>query len=266
MNYYMASPEDWKDSPIVKIALITVATTVASKVVRKVVGKVKEGVNSLKKVDLDKMVRDPKGQAGELAEKVKKGAQHAGDELKSGAAYAGKKGVTGVVREQFINPTREKVQGTLCSLVMAKYAAAAELQIPGVDAFIGEYLSTEKRGKRGRTKKQPPVLQETADSVRNFVTALRDDYDALPLELGYDKDDPFIRKGVLNIFAGYATLDADYILKRLEAATTIDYFVLNDKDPSLREQEFAVIRRYAGGIRELAAQYDTKENLEGEGQ
>lgn len=264
MEYYMGSPEDWKDSPIVKIVLITAATAVGSKVVRTVVGKVKEGVKGLKKVDLNKMVRDPKGQAHDIAEKMKEGAQHAGGELRSGAAYAGKKGITGVVTEQVVNPARERVQGTLCSLVEGKYATAAELQIPGVDAYIGEYLSTETRGKRGKPKKQPPVLRDTADQVRNFVTALRDDYDVLPLELGYDGDNPHVRKEVLDIFTGYATIDVDYVIKRLEAATTIDRFVLTDTDPTLREQELAVIRRCAGSISGLAAQYDAKEDSEGE--
>lgn len=257
MEYYTGSPEDWKDSPIVKIVLITVGTAVASKTIRTVVGKVKEGVKGLKTVDLNKVVRDPKGQAQELAGKVKQGTQHAGEELRSGAAYAGKKGLTGVVREQVLNPARERIQGTLCSLVEGKYATAAELQIEGVDTYIGEYLSTETRGK---PKKQPPILQQTADSVRNFVTALRDDSGALPLELGFGEDDRYVRQEVLKGFAGYATSDVDHVIQRLEAATSIDRFVLEDSDPTLREQELAVVRRYAGGIRSLAAQYDTKEH------
>lgn len=266
MGSPMGAPVDWKDSPLVKILLITVGTAVASKVVRKVIGKAKDGVDSLKKVDLNKMVRDPKGQAEELAEKVRAGTQHAGEELRSNAAYVGKKGVTGVLKELFINPTREKVQGTLCSLVEGKYATAGELQIEGVDAYIGEYLSTKTRGRRGKLKKQPPVLQETADLVRNFVTALREDYGVLPLELGFDEANPVVRQEILKAFTGYATLDVDHVIKRLEAATTIDRFVLADSDPTLREQEFAVIRKYAGSIRALATQYSIKEDSEGEGQ
>lgn len=259
----MYGPEGWKDSPIVKIVLITVGTAVASKVVRTLVGKVREGVKDLKKVDLNKVVRDPKGQARELAGKMKQGTQHAGEELRSGAAYVGKKGIGGVVREQVLNPARERVQGTLCSLVEGKYATAAELQVDGVDAFIGEYLRTEMRGRRGKPTKQPPPLQEAADSIRNFVTALRDDYDVLPLDLGYGADNPAVRREVLKGFTGYATLHVDEVMKRLEAATTVDRFVFKDPDPTLRQQELEVLVRHASGLRALAALYSKQPEGEG---
>lgn len=257
-------PEDWKDSPLVKIALITVGIAVATRVVKTVAGKVGEGVKGLKKVDLNKVVRDPKGQVQELASKMRQGTQDAGDELRSGAAYVGKKGLAGVMREQVLNPARERVRGTLCSLVEGKYATAAELQVEGVDAYIGEYLRTEMRGRRGKPRRQPPLLQETVDSIRNFVTALRDDYDALPLDLGYSADNPAVRQEVLKSFTGYATLDVDEVMKRLEAATTVDRFVFRDPDPTLRQQELEALARHASGLRGLAASYSKQQ--EGEGQ
>ncbi len=256
-------PDDWKDSPIVKIVLITVGTAVASKVVRTIAGKVREGMKGLKTVDLNKVARDPKGQARELAGKMKQGTQHAGEEIRKSTAYVGKKGLAGVVREQVLNPARERIQGTLCSLVEGKYATAAELQVEGVDAFIGEYLRTETRGRRGKPMKQPPLLQEAVDSIRNFVTALRDDYDVLPLDLGYGADNPSVRQEVLKGFTGYATLHVDRVIKRLEAATTVDRFVFNDQDPTLRQQELEVLVRHASGLRALAALYSKQPEGEG---
>lgn len=203
--------------------------------IKKGIGKIKDGLTKV----ITGVAQAPGKAVTGAGRSVRNTGRRVGQSVKNLGDKVKEEGIPGMAAGA-VKSVGEGLEKTVSTVAEGKLASPDDLYVPGFEGLIGDYLP------------ETPYERD-AHEVRNFLLALKEDYEVFPEDLGLGRRNEQTREKILEDFLHYGTSHVRMLLFNL-GLRRADF--ANDPDRTLTKNEIDVLKGPIGdSITEMRSTY-----------